>query len=100
MRPRLLITESRNLPPAALVRLREVADVTAADLDRSQLEREVGGADVLWVRLRHHIDDALLALAPNLKVIATPTTGLTHIDLEAAARRGIRVVCLRGETDF
>jgi D-3-phosphoglycerate dehydrogenase / 2-oxoglutarate reductase len=100
MRPRLLISESQGFPPAALDRLREVADVIAADLDRSALEREIGGADVLWVRLRHRIDDALLARAPRLKIIASPTTGLTHIDLEAAERRGIRVVCLRGETDF
>lgn len=100
MRPRLLITESRAFPPAALARLRQVADVTAADLDRSRLEREIAGADILWVRLRHRIDDALLALAPHLEIIASPTTGLTHIDLEAAARRGIRVVSLRGETDF
>jgi D-3-phosphoglycerate dehydrogenase len=100
MRPRLLITEAKGFPPAALARLREVAGVTAADLDRYQLEREIGGADVLWVRLRHRIDEALLERAPSLRIIATPTTGLTHIDLEAAARRGIRIVCLRGETDF
>jgi len=100
MRPRLLISEAQGFPPAALARLREVADVIAADLDRSALEREVGGADILWVRLRHRIDDALLERAPRLKIIATPTTGLTHIDLEAAERRGIRIVCLRGETSF
>ena len=100
MRPHLLISESHGFPPAALTRLRQVADVTAADLDRSALEREIGGADILWVRLRHRIDDALLARAPRLKVIASPTTGLTHIDLEAAERRGIRILCLRGETDF
>jgi len=100
MRPHLLISESQGFSPAALARLREVADVTAADLSRSALEREIGGADILWVRLRHRIDDALLARAPRLKIIATPTTGLTHIDLEAAERRGIRVVCLRGETSF
>jgi len=100
MRPHLLISESHGFPPAALARLRQVADVTAADLDRSALEREIGGADILWVRLRHRIDDALLARAPRLKVIASPTTGLTHIDLEAAERRGIRILCLRGEADF
>jgi D-3-phosphoglycerate dehydrogenase / 2-oxoglutarate reductase len=100
MRPRLLISESHGFPPAALARLHEVADVTAADLDRSALEHEIGGADILWVRLRHRIDDALLARAPHLKMIASPTTGLTHIDLDAAARRGVRVLCLRGETSF
>lgn len=99
-RPHLLIAESRNFPPDALARLREVAHVTAADLDRAALEREIAGTDVLWVRLRHNIDESLLARAPRLRVLATPTTGLTHVDLEALARRDVRLLCLRGETDF
>jgi D-3-phosphoglycerate dehydrogenase len=99
-RKRLLIAESHVFPAAALERLREVADVVTGDLDRPELERAVAEADILWVRLRHHIDAALLALAPHLEVIATPTTGLTHIDLDAVERRGIRLLCLRGETDF
>ncbi len=32
--------------------------------------------------------------------IATPTTGLNHIDLACAERRGIHVISLRGETAF
>jgi D-3-phosphoglycerate dehydrogenase len=71
-----------------------------ADLDRAGLERAVRDAEVLWVRLRHRIDAALLDRAPRLEAIATPTTGLTHIDLEEVERRGIHLLCLRGETDF
>jgi D-3-phosphoglycerate dehydrogenase len=100
MRKRILITESRGFPPAALERLRHLADVVAGDLDRSQLERAIGSADILWVRLRHRIDAALLSLAPSLETIATPTTGLTHIDVRELERRGIDLLCLRGETDF
>jgi D-3-phosphoglycerate dehydrogenase len=33
-------------------------------------------------------------------VIASPTTGLNHIDLREAELRGIRVISLRGETEF
>ena len=40
-------------------------------------------------------------LHPALRVIATPTTGLNHIDLaHEADRRGIRILSLRGETAF
>jgi D-3-phosphoglycerate dehydrogenase / 2-oxoglutarate reductase len=99
-RKRILIAESHGFPQPALERLRDAADVVAADLDRPQLERAVADADILWVRLRHQIDAALLSLAPHLQVIATPTTGLTHIDLEAVENRGIELLCLRGETDF
>jgi D-3-phosphoglycerate dehydrogenase len=41
-----------------------------------------------------------MAAAPNLRAIATPTTGLNHIDLAEAEKLGIRVISLQGETDF
>ena len=73
------------------------ADVAAA---RSDETGAIPEADVLWVRLRHRIDAALLHRARLLRMIATPTTGLTHIDVEDVERRGIELVCLRGETAF
>lgn len=100
VRPRILIAESRGFPQSAIQCLRPVADVRLADLNRSQLKTAVRSVDVLWVRLRHRIDAEILASAPRLKILATPTTGLTHIDVPAAEQRGIRVLSLRGETDF
>jgi D-3-phosphoglycerate dehydrogenase len=41
-----------------------------------------------------------MAAAPHLTTIVTPTTGLNHIDLEEADRRGIRILSLRGEAEF
>jgi D-3-phosphoglycerate dehydrogenase len=55
---------------------------------------------VLWVRLRHRIDDELLNAAPRLRVLVTPTTGLNHVDMAAADARGIDVLSLRGESAF
>jgi len=37
-----------------------------------------------------------LAQAPALKIIATPTTGLDHIDQAAAADRNIKIISLKG----
>jgi D-3-phosphoglycerate dehydrogenase len=74
--------------------------VELADLDRAALDRAVADAEVLWVRLRHRIDAAILNRAPLLRMIATPTTGLTHIDVGEVERRGIEVVSLSGETAF
>ena len=37
---------------------------------------------------------------PGSGPLAMPTTGLDHLDLEAAERRGVRVLALRGEIDF
>jgi D-3-phosphoglycerate dehydrogenase len=74
--------------------------VDVTDLDRAELLTRVRGCEVLWVRLRHHIDAQVLDAAPELRIIVSPTTGLTHIDLAEAERRGIAVLSLQGEVEF
>ncbi len=54
----------------------------------------------LVVRLGVTLDSKLLAQFPELKYIASVTTGLDHIDLEYCARNSIDVVSLKGETQF
>jgi D-3-phosphoglycerate dehydrogenase len=96
----ILIAESAGFAPLALRRLRERAIVVEGDLDRGGLLAAVPEADVLWVRLRHRIDEEILNAASRLRVVVTNTTGLNHIDLEAAQRRGITVLSLRGEVEL
>jgi D-3-phosphoglycerate dehydrogenase len=97
---RILVSESGGFSVRAAGLLRQTGDLVLADLDRGDLLSAVREADVLWVRLRHRIDAEIIAAAPRLKVIVTPTTGLNHIDLKEAERHGIRVLSLRGETEF
>jgi D-3-phosphoglycerate dehydrogenase len=96
----ILVAESCDFSARAAEVLRQVGDLVLADLDRGALLSAVREADVLWLRLRHRVDAEVMAAAPSLRIIVTPTTGLNHIDLEEAERRGIRVLSLRGEIDF
>jgi D-3-phosphoglycerate dehydrogenase len=96
----VLISEAAQFSPEALARLQRVGTVAAGDLSRAALLSAVPPADILWVRLRHRIDREVMESAPNLRIIVTNTTGLDHIDLAEAQRRQIRVLSLRGETDF
>jgi D-3-phosphoglycerate dehydrogenase len=60
-------------------------------------EASVGDSDqvkVLVVRLGRKLDDSCLASYPSLRAIVTPTTGLTHIELPACEKRGIRIFSL------
>lgn len=100
MRPTVLIAESRGFSSGGLAQLREHAEVRLADVGRGELIDELAGVDILWVRLRNQIDAEVMDAAPDLKVIASATTGLDHIDLEGAARRGITVLSLKGDYDF
>ena len=99
-RPRVHIAEPEGFSPKALSRLREVADVTLAPCSRAEIPRLFAQVDVFWFRLGHRLDDEVLPLAPRCRIVATPVTGLDHIDLAACAKRGIRVLSLKGETEF
>lgn len=95
------IAEPAGFSAAALTELRAFAEVRiASSEDRVGLLEAVSDADVLWVRLRHAIDREVMAAAPHLRIIVSPTTGLDHIDMDEANRRGIAVLSLRGETAF
>jgi D-3-phosphoglycerate dehydrogenase / 2-oxoglutarate reductase len=96
----ILVAESSGFPASAADELRRLGHLTLADLDRDGLLDRVGDIDVLWVRLRHFIGPEVLQKGGRLRWIASPTTGLTHIDLESAGRRGIGVLSLRGQVTF
>jgi D-3-phosphoglycerate dehydrogenase / 2-oxoglutarate reductase len=96
----ILVAESAGFTPEAARILASAGRLYRGDLNRAQLLRQVLQADVLWVRLGHRIDRELFEKARRLRAIATPATGLNHLDLEEAARRGVHVLSLRGETDF
>lgn len=98
--PRIVVTESAGFSGTAAKLLESIGPVTLADLDRKGLLGVVQEAEVLWIRLRHQVDREVLEAASRLQVIVSPTTGLDHIDLEEVERRKIRLVSLRGETEF
>jgi D-3-phosphoglycerate dehydrogenase len=99
-RPRILNAEPDRYSPRARATLEEVAEVTEEAIDRDALLRALPGYDALIVRLGHRVDAALLDAGPRLRVVATPTTGLDHVDLKAAKLRGVEVLSLRGENEF
>jgi D-3-phosphoglycerate dehydrogenase len=100
MRPRVRIAEPEGFSPSALNRLRAVADVSLAPCEPGDIERTLREVDVFWFRLGHKIDGTVLPEDGRPRIIATPVTGLDHIDLNACAERGIRVLSLRGERQF
>lgn len=57
-------------------------------------------ASVVFAPLGYQYGEDLFSRAPQLKVIATNTTGVPHIDTAAADARGIKVFSLKDETAF
>jgi D-3-phosphoglycerate dehydrogenase / 2-oxoglutarate reductase len=52
------------------------------------------------VRLGIPVNEAFFARMPNLRVLGTATTGLNHIDLDAARARDVEVVSLKDDIEF
>lgn len=60
-----------------------------------QTQERIANADVI-VTNKVVIDDVLMAMASNLKLICVAATGTNNIDLEAAKKRGIEVKNVSG----
>lgn len=100
MRWNILNCEPSGYSQVARGLLQSAADIDEFELSRSELLRALPAYDGLLVRLGHRIDEELLSVGKRLKFVATPTTGLNHVDLCAANSRGVSILSLRGEREF
>src|ERR1700712_858768 len=93
-KPKVYIT--RKLPDAVETRMRELfdAELNIDDSPRSaaQLAAAMQYADVLVPTVTDRIEAALIEQAgPQMKLITSFSNGVDHIDVDAAARKGITV---------
>ena len=95
-----LCTEPENYSEAGLQAIEEFAELDARPVSSTELETLIGKYDLLFVRLKTFVDSDALRSAKRLKAIASPTTGLNHIDLDAAEARGVALFHLKGQTDL
>ncbi|APH70481.1 2-hydroxyacid dehydrogenase [Aquibium oceanicum] len=91
-----LVVITRKLPDPVETRMRELFDARLVVDDRPMTQPElvaaVRQADVIVPTITDRIDAALIEQAgPNLKLIANFGNGVEHIDVDAAAKKGITV---------
>jgi glyoxylate reductase len=95
--PRLDLAVTRALPAAVLDLFRERHNVWLNPHERSltaeELQQAAHRAQAIVVTAFDRLDAAAIAQLPaTLRIIATYSVGIEHIDLEAAGRRGIAVL--------
>src|SRR3989344_2144222 len=95
----IILTEPKGYSEKAIATLRKFGSVYAWQ-EAVKKPKILRSADIIVVKLGMRISKKVMDRLPNLKFIATSTTGLNHIDLEEADGRGIRIVSLRGEAKF
>ncbi|KKW42387.1 MAG: D-3-phosphoglycerate dehydrogenase [Candidatus Magasanikbacteria bacterium GW2011_GWA2_56_11] len=97
---RILNTIGAEFDPEGKKLLERTGEVDYRALTPAELEGEIGNYDAALIGLGLHFSASVLARARKLKAIATATTGLDHVDLKAAAEKGIEILSLRGEEEF
>jgi len=95
--PRLNVAVTRALPPPVIELIGKRHEVWVNPNDRvltpDELQQAAAGADVLLVTAFDRLDAAAIErLPPALRIVATYSVGIEHIDLTAAARRGVAVL--------
>jgi glyoxylate reductase len=90
---RVLLT--RRIPSSVLTQLEQqhVVDVYSGEgaIPREELLKRLPPQDALICLLTDRIDDAVMAAAPDLEVVANVAVGYENIDVAAARARGIVV---------
>ncbi|XP_061937754.1 glyoxylate reductase/hydroxypyruvate reductase isoform X2 [Apis cerana] len=94
-RPRVLITRP-DIPSAALNLLKEQCDVVIWEkpepIPKSALLSKIKNIDGIYCLLTDKIDEEVLnAAGPQLKVVASMSVGVDHLDLQALKKRNIKV---------
>lgn len=93
--PKVLITRP-DIPKAALILLRDRYCLRIWDkpepIPRSTLLSMIHGVDAVFCVLTDKIDNAILESAgPQLKVVASMSVGLDHLDIDSLHKRNIKI---------
>ena len=92
MSPRVLVTEELAARGLDAMRSAGLEVDQRLGLTPDALRAAVRDAAALVIRSATRVDDALLAVAPELVVVGRAGIGLDNVDVDAATRRGVMVV--------
>ena len=96
-RPILICASDLSLVPEAREVLERAFRVQFIDPTPAALATHLQRAEAYYAARYGRLTEEVLDKAPGLKAIATPSTGLDHLDVEAAARRNIAVLSLKDD---
>jgi D-3-phosphoglycerate dehydrogenase / 2-oxoglutarate reductase len=96
---RLLNMADVSACPDLFDRLGGEIEVTSLPADKETLRARISEFDAYFASLQVRVDRDVLDRATRLSVIATPSTGLDHLDLVRAAERGIAILSLKDDLE-
>jgi D-3-phosphoglycerate dehydrogenase len=97
---KLLNMADISICPDVFKPLDGLAEVVTKPADQKLLSDTIHQYEGYFAALKVRLTGELIDRAKKLKVIVTPSTGLDHIDVEHAERKGITIISLKKETEF
>ena len=77
-----------------------MGDCTFIRYDRDYLLKNIDKFDMFVPHLFEEVDAEVISKAKNLKILATPSTGRDHIDIESIEKAGIHFISLNDDRSF
>lgn len=99
-KPKLRLAEADDFSQDVLARLKVHFEVISEPCEERDISEILNNFDVFWFRLKYQINEQVIPDSPRCKVIASPVTGIDHIDEQTCSQKGIQIISLRGEVDF
>jgi D-3-phosphoglycerate dehydrogenase len=99
-RPRILYYSLLAYQPAARALLEDNFEVIERQSPDHDDDETLAGVEACFAPLGFTFDAAKMDRCPKLRAILTNTTGVPHVDMAAAAQRGIQVFSLKDEQAF
>ena len=98
---KVIIAEPNDFSEEVKDSLESFFNLTVKNLKSDELEHAFCHFDIFWFRLGFQIDRALIEISNRrVKYIVTPVTGLNHIDTKACEDHNVKIISLKGETEF
>lgn len=96
-RPLIICAADLTHAPKARQILEDAFEVQYVSPDADTVEQSLKKADAYLACLQVQLTEEIINQARQLKVIVTPSTGLDHIDIEAATKARIKVLSLKDD---
>lgn len=96
----ILNTIGESFDPKAKEILDTLGKVTYHTPTQDELSTKIEKYDVVLCGLGLNFSKDVLDKAVRLKTLVTATTGLDHIDITYAEKKGIKIISLKGEDEF
>ena len=99
-RLRVLNMAETDLFPDLWEPLAGLAEVVTVPAEAQVLADLLPDFDAYFATLHARLTADMIAAAPRLRVVATPSTGLDHLDLDAMREHGVALLSLKDDTEF